>query len=134
MIDMPISTATAITSGVVALMLQANPGLTPDQVKYRLMQSAVPALNEQGEPLYNVFQQGAGRIWPRGAIYDALPTGQAYAGMDIHADLAHGTGWVDANGDGMMTDKVEDVVKNTPIRFIYVLPNFHNPAGTTLPK
>jgi len=34
--------------------------------------------------------------------------------------------------DGMMVEKLEDVVKNTPVRFIYVLPNFHNPAGTTL--
>ena len=36
------------------------------------------------------------------------------------------------DADGMMVEKLEDVVKNTPVRFIYVLPNFHNPAGTTL--
>ncbi|MDH3675999.1 MAG: S8 family peptidase, partial [Anaerolineae bacterium] len=33
------SMSTAVTSGVVALMLQAHPELTPDQVKYRLMVS-----------------------------------------------------------------------------------------------
>ena len=40
------SMATAVTSGVVALMLQAHPELTPDQVKFRLMYSARPALAE----------------------------------------------------------------------------------------
>ncbi len=35
--------------------------------------------------------------------------------------------------DGMRVDLVEEVLKREPVRFIYVLPNFHNPAGTTLP-
>ena len=34
--------------------------------------------------------------------------------------------------NGMQVELLEDVVKQTPVRFIYVLPNFHNPAGTTL--
>ena len=34
------SQATAVTSGVAALMLKQNPGLTPDEVKCRLMSSA----------------------------------------------------------------------------------------------
>ncbi|MBN1247575.1 MAG: PLP-dependent aminotransferase family protein [Anaerolineae bacterium] len=33
---------------------------------------------------------------------------------------------------GMRVDLVEDIVKETPVRYLYVLPNFHNPAGTTL--
>ena len=33
---------------------------------------------------------------------------------------------------GMCVDQVEELVTRTPVRFIYVLPNFHNPAGTTL--
>ena len=54
------SQATAVASGVVALMLEANPGLTPDQVKYRLMVSARPALTEDTEAdlVYNILQQG----------------------------------------------------------------------------
>ena len=36
--------------------------------------------------------------------------------------------------NGMQVELLEDVVKKTPVRFIYVLPNFHNPAGTTLPE
>ena len=34
--------------------------------------------------------------------------------------------------DGLQVDLIEDVLKREPVRFIYVLPNFHNPAGTTL--
>jgi 2-aminoadipate transaminase len=36
--------------------------------------------------------------------------------------------------DGMRVDMLDDAVRKTPIRYIYVLPNFHNPAGTTLPE
>ena len=93
------SMATALTSGVIALMLEANPNLTPDQVKYRLMATARPALTGEGDLVYNVFQQGMGRIWAPdavgyGGLVDAdgkpLPDGRANLGMDIHADLAHG--------------------------------------------
>jgi serine protease AprX len=38
------SQAAAVTSGVVALMLQANPALTPDEIKCRLIGSAISAL------------------------------------------------------------------------------------------
>ena len=34
--------------------------------------------------------------------------------------------------DGIQTDKLEEVLKHTPVKFIYVLPNFHNPAGVTM--
>jgi 2-aminoadipate transaminase len=35
---------------------------------------------------------------------------------------------------GMQVDLIEDIVQKETPRFIYVLPNFHNPAGTTLPE
>lgn len=36
--------------------------------------------------------------------------------------------------DGMRVDELEKALEANPgVRFIYVLPNFHNPAGTTLP-
>ncbi len=35
--------------------------------------------------------------------------------------------------DGMQVDLLEDLLEREPVKFIYVLPNFHNPAGTTLP-
>lgn len=36
--------------------------------------------------------------------------------------------------NGMQVELLEDAIKKTPVRFIYILPNFHNPAGTTLPE
>jgi 2-aminoadipate transaminase len=41
---------------------------------------------------------------------------------------------VPLDDNGMQVELLEDVVKQTPVRFIYILPNFHNPAGTTLPE
>lgn len=41
---------------------------------------------------------------------------------------------VPIDDQGMQVELLEDTLKKTPIRFIYVLPNFHNPAGTTLPE
>ncbi len=38
------SQAAAMVTGVVALMLEASPQLTPDEVKFRLMDTANPAL------------------------------------------------------------------------------------------
>jgi 2-aminoadipate transaminase len=34
--------------------------------------------------------------------------------------------------DGTRVDLIEDVLKREPVKFIYCLPNFHNPAGVTL--
>lgn len=41
------SMATPVCAGVVALMLQANPGLTPDEVKYYLKKTAIDTGNDQ---------------------------------------------------------------------------------------
>jgi serine protease AprX len=56
------SEATAVASGVVALLLAARPGLTPDDVKSLLMTTA--------QPIYGVAAtaQGAGRIQLAGAL------------------------------------------------------------------
>ncbi len=35
--------------------------------------------------------------------------------------------------DGMNPDRVEEALQEHKVKFIYVLPNFHNPAGTTIP-
>jgi 2-aminoadipate transaminase len=41
---------------------------------------------------------------------------------------------VPLDDDGMRMDELERVMQASPgVKFIYVLPNFHNPAGTTLP-
>lgn len=81
------SQATAFVSGVLALMLQADPTLTPDEAKYRLMETAKPAGWESGGYTYTVFQQGAGLV----DAYDAAHStalGNAHASMDIDLDLA----------------------------------------------
>ncbi|NNJ10308.1 S8 family peptidase [Chloroflexales bacterium ZM16-3] len=86
------SMSAAVASGVAALTLQANPKLTPDQVKYRLMASARPAVaGDPAELVYTVFRQGAGRIWAPDAVLGTFKSkAAANAGMDIKADLKHG--------------------------------------------
>lgn len=81
------SQAAAVVSGVSALMLSKNPRLTPDEVKYRLMQTAMTWVNEDGtDATYSMWQQGAGRV----NAYDAVTakiSGKANQGLDIKADL-----------------------------------------------
>ena len=81
------SQATAVVSGVVALMLTDNPSLTPDQVKCRLIDSAHRAINAENKLAYSVFQQGAGVVNALDAIssnaYDC-----ANQGLDIAKDLS----------------------------------------------
>lgn len=63
------SMATPHVSGVVALLKQANPALTPDQIKQILTQTATP----MGD--YQRFQVGAGYLNALEAVKDALPEG-----------------------------------------------------------
>lgn len=86
------SMSAAVASGVAALILDANPRLEPDQVKYRMMASARPAA--MGEPLalvYPLFRQGTGRIWAPDAVLGTFDKRRvANAGMDLHKDLKAG--------------------------------------------
>lgn len=90
------STASPLVSGIAALILEQHPGLSPDEVKYRLMASASAALDpETEEPIYSVWQQGAGRAWAPDAVFGDL-SGTANEGLDIAKDLAgeeHYEGW-----------------------------------------
>jgi serine protease AprX len=61
------SQAAAVVSGEVALLLQSNPSLTPDQVKYELVQSAI-AFNGS-----NSLVRGAGATNVRGAQTRTVP-------------------------------------------------------------
>jgi 2-aminoadipate transaminase len=40
---------------------------------------------------------------------------------------------VPLDDQGMQVDLLDQVLASEPVKFIYVLPNFHNPAGTTMP-
>ncbi|PWN55453.1 alkaline serine protease [Abyssibacter profundi] len=81
------SQSAAVVSGVAALLLQAEPGLTPDEVKCRLINASKPVVTETGELLYSFFQQGAGVIYAPHAVYSAM-SGCANRGLNIARDLA----------------------------------------------
>jgi serine protease AprX len=90
------SQAAAVVTGVAALMYQQNPNLTPDEMKYRLMITAMPWIEgdvpvEEARAAYSVFQQGAGRINAPDAVFAVEGVqGAANQGLDI---------WADMNGD-----------------------------------
>src|SRR5206468_2134655 len=77
------SIAAPVVTGAVALMLQANPGLTPPLIKAILQYTAQPL------PNYNLLQQGAGTLNIDGAIVlaNALKTDIA---TQIQANGLHG--------------------------------------------
>jgi serine protease AprX len=87
------SQASAVVSGIAALVIAQNPDLTPDEVKYRLMITALPWIDgDPAEPeslvaLYSMWQQGAGRVNALDAVFETI-SGEANIGMDIAADLA----------------------------------------------
>lgn len=80
------SQSAAVVSGLVALLLQTDPELSPNDVKCMLMTSANPAINRDGKLSYSPFQQGAGYVNIQRAI-TLGETGCGNAGMDIESDL-----------------------------------------------
>jgi subtilisin family serine protease len=81
------SQAAALVSGLVALLLQVEPGLSADDVKCKFLTSANPAINTDGRLSYSPFEQGAGAI----SIQRALTlgdTGCGNRGLDLEADIA----------------------------------------------
>ena len=81
------SQSSAVISGVAALVLQADPTLTPDDVKCRLLSSARPVVDSSGVSLYSLFQQGAGLVFAPDAVFSQA-TACANIGLDVVADLA----------------------------------------------
>jgi len=81
------SQASALVSGMVALLLQLEPDLTPDDVKCKLMSSAELAINKDGLLAYSPFQQGSGYA----SVTRAITLGQrgcGNIGLDIQKDMA----------------------------------------------
>ena len=80
------SMAAPVVSGTVALMLQANPSLTPNMVKAILQYTA------QIYPSYNALTQGAGFLNAQGAVQLArfFRTAQAGSRLSIPSDVEHG--------------------------------------------
>jgi len=103
------SMAAAEVSGIVALLLQAEPGLTNNQVKQRLMAASRLALAPDGGAAYSIWEQGAGLLLAP-AVFALRDTGAANAGMNIARDLVlegeehywGGTTYDEATGDFRM--------------------------------
>jgi serine protease AprX len=81
------SQSTAVTSGIVALMLQANPDLTPDDIKCRLIATARVATTGEGNLAFSVFQQGAGLVDAMAAI-ESTEVGCGNSGLSIANDMS----------------------------------------------
>jgi hypothetical protein len=80
------SQATAVAAGVVALMIQQDPSLTPNEIKCRLMSSASQAKKQNGELAFSPFAQGAGLINASAAI-NSTAVGCANSGLNIANDI-----------------------------------------------
>jgi len=82
------SQASALVSGMVALLLQLEPDLSPDDVKCKLMSSSELAINRDGLLAYSPFQQGSGYA----SITRAITLGHrgcGNTGLDIKKDMAN---------------------------------------------
>ncbi len=106
--------------------------LADSMAKYGIQHAAENILITTGS------QQGLdllGKVFidPRTPILTGEPT---YLGA-IQALRAYGADFmtVPLDEDGMQVDRIEAVLEKEGMpRLLYVLPNFHNPAGTTLPE
>ena len=90
------SVAAPIVSGAVALLLQDEPNLTPDQVKYRLMATANKNWDE-----YSAEKAGAGILDVQAAVHGNT-TERANQGVIPHqllAKMALIALWANQNGD-----------------------------------
>lgn len=127
------------TNGSKALQYGATEGYTPlrEYLSEKMQKYGVPA-EVENIIITNGSQQALdliGRIFldkgdvvitERPTYLGALQAWRAYEPQFATVPL---------DDDGMCVDELEPVLKahQGKVKFIYVLPNFHNPAGTTLP-
>ncbi len=112
------SQAAGVVSGVAALMLTADPTLSPDDVKCRLIASAKAARNADGSLAYSVFQQGAGMVNAKNALASSA-SNCANNGLDIGLDIAgqqhyYGPAAIDSNGDIYLQGHSSDYAWDIP--------------------
>src|SRR5580658_4764725 len=109
------SMATPVVSGAVALMLQQNPALTPDEVKARLMKTAWKGFGVYTTS-YDVFNN------PYNNQYDIFTYGAGY--LDIDAALADADV---AEGAALSPTAVYNAANNT-----VTIVNTNSPTGTSI--
>ncbi len=80
------SQASAFVSGLLALLLQLEPDLTPDDLKCKLTTSAEPAINRDGKLAYSPFQQGFGYVTATRAVTLGR-RGCGNADLNLQADI-----------------------------------------------
>jgi serine protease AprX len=110
------SMATPVVSGAVALLLQQNSALTPDQVKARLMKTAyksfpnstvawVPHLSQNFTSTYDLFSTGSGLMNLKAAVNNTdLAPATVGAALSPSAVYNPATGTVSlANGNGSIS-------------------------------
>jgi serine protease AprX len=99
------SQASALVSGIAALLLQLEPELSPNQIKCMLITSAEPAINIDGLLAYSPFEQGHGQV----SATRAITLGEKVCGntdMEIELDIAgteHFQGPAIVEPDGSVT-------------------------------
>jgi serine protease AprX len=87
------STAAPVVSAICAMVLEQNPDLTADQVKYRVLSSAKLAVQDQdGDGTMDAlavspWRQGTGHVWASDAVLSDS-TQYANGNMNISFDLA----------------------------------------------
>lgn len=62
------SQASALVAGILALLVQLEPDISPNQLKCKLITSAEPAINRDGKLAYSPFQQGFGYVTATRAV------------------------------------------------------------------
>jgi subtilisin family serine protease len=80
------SQAAALVSGIVALLLQLEPDLEPDDVKCKLLSSAEPAIQRDGLLAYSPFEQGHGLVNATRAV-TLGKAGCGNPGMDVYREI-----------------------------------------------
>jgi hypothetical protein len=104
---LPAGTAisSAVASGVVALVLEAHPWLTPDEVKRRLMSTARPVIDLVEQEHWRL-RQGAGLIDAWAAVHSptaaGVEDGPAEGGFVWSESAGQGLVWSDDAYGGMV--------------------------------
>jgi serine protease AprX len=111
------SQASAVVSGIAAILLQLEPDLSPDDVKCKLISSAEPAINRDGLLAYSPFQQGFGYVNATRAV-TLGKRGCGNPDLDIQAELENaehfqGPATVDHVGATSLPD-LEKMVSSEP--------------------